>query len=319
MIKSIIDNEIKENTSNHSANQTTRLYIDLVKAANRSLIRPIIGMESGYHLGFGRWIGQTILGDPETPPFVFERPNFDFGYHFDITHADWIGRDGYSRSLNQGHDLIRQRKFFLPQELCAYVFHCTEDGLDFERTYCALLHETEDGIKGSVFIRQEAPSGPFQSWLLDAASFHIGTDGAVTYTYRIPRPFLSDEVIQALKARNDKTIDDMIVATMLLASRSNAIEVSSKRSFKVDRYNSRRKLGQQKLDAPCIVKINRDLLVAEAARVNGPQGVGGAKRPHERRSHFRVIGRGTARQREVIVRASSINGGKPMQSYSVRA
>jgi hypothetical protein len=296
----------------------TRTYIDLVKAAKRGAVRPVTGLEAGYHLGSGRWIGQTIVGDPETPPFVFERANFEFGHHFDTTHADWLGGEAYSYYLDEGYRRITQRDFFLPQPTCAYLFHFTEDPHDFERTYCILLHHTEIGIEGSIFIGQEAPNEPFRSWLVDAASFRLSPDGPVTYIYSIPRPYGTGEAIEALTARTGSAVEDVIVATMLIASPSKVAEISSKRSFRVDLYNSKRRLGQKQLDAPCIVKINRTLIIAEEARTNGQRDGGITKRPHERRAHIRLIWRGTEKEREVKVRAASINGGNPMQPYRVR-
>ncbi|MBL0406424.1 hypothetical protein JKG68_20915 [Microvirga aerilata] len=295
----------------------SRSYLDLVKAAKRGAVRPITGFEAGSHIVGGRWIGQTIVGDPERPPFVFERPNYDLGSLFDRWHTDGIGRDAYSRYLEEGQRRLAKRDLFLPQEICSYLYHCVEDELDFERTYCALLQQSGAGIEGTVFIRQEALNEPFRSWLIDAASFCLCPDGTTTYVYSIPRPKWSNGAIETLKSRTDKLVGDVIVATMLITSSSKVVETSAKRSFSVDVYNRNRRLGQKKLDAPCIVKINRALLLAEGARMT-TQGEGGpTKRAHERRAHVRVIWRGTEKEREVKVRAASINGGNPMQSYRV--
>ena len=292
-----------------------RSYLDLVRAAKRGAVRAIVGWEPGYQAVPGRWSGQMIVGDPERPSHVFERPNYDFEHLFDRVHTDWIGDNLYSHCLDEGYNRFAKRAFFLPQEMCAYVFNCVEDYYDFDRTCCTLLQQTEMWIEGIVFFRQEASSGGLRSWLMEAASFRLSPDGAATITYNIPRPDVPVGSIETLNARIAGVVEDVIVATMLVTLPSKAVEFRPTRSVGIKIYNSTRKLGQPRLDAPCIINVDRNLMLSEMA---DRRDYGTTMCPHERRAHTRVIWRGTEKEREVKVRAASINGGNPMQPYRVK-
>jgi hypothetical protein len=110
---------------------------------------------------------------------------------------------------------------------------------------------------------------------------------------------------------------DMIVATTIIMSPRELIHTAQKRSTKLDILNRNRKVGTPRLDAPTVVRVNRAAMSAHTAALSQFNGSGTPRRPHERRSHVRVLWRGTEKEREVRVRAASINGGNPMQPYRV--
>jgi hypothetical protein len=300
--------------------QMSKSYIDLVKEIRRGTALAVTGYSNGHIVGNARWNGQHWYGaiDPSVQNLGWERPNYDFGHLLDRRHSDWIGSEAYNRYLEEGKQQVNQGAFFLPHPQSAYLFRCVEDDYDFHRAYCAVIHEMDDGITGSLFMQHDAPAGPVpRTWIMDCATFHFDGDGATAEVFGVPEAHATDEVLEMIKAKTAMTVEDVIVATMLLNSPAQITEIRQQRSVGLDLFNRNRKAGQPRIDAPRIVHINRTRLLAETVPTSKASRSGAVKSPHMRRAHIRVLWRGTDREREIKVRASIVNGGKGMQSYTV--
>jgi hypothetical protein len=271
-------------------------------------------------VGNARWGGEHWFGpiDPRVRAFDWERPNYDFGHLLDRRHSDWIGSEAYNRYREEGWDRITQGTFFLPHTQSAYLFRCVEDEYDFHRTYCAVIHETDDGITGSLFMQHDAPAGPVpRTWIMDCATFHFDGDGATAEVFGIPEAHATEEVLEMIKAKTARTVEDVIVATTVLISPAQVAEIRQQRSVGLDLFNRNRKAGQPRIEAPRVVHIKCTRLLAETVLTSEASRSGAVKSPHMRRAHPRVLWRGTDREREIKVRASMVNGGRGMQTYTV--
>jgi hypothetical protein len=296
-------------------------YVELVKAIRRGTALAVTGYSNGHTVGNARWNGQHWYGaiDPSVQNLGWERANYDFGHLLDRRHPDWIGTEAYNRCLEDGWEQITQGTFFLPHPETAYLFHCVEDEYDFNRAYCVLLGEADNGVAGSVFMQHDAPAGTVpRTWIMDCTTFHFDMDGAIAEVFGVPETHATDEVLAMIKAKTAMTVEDVIVATMLLNSPSQVAEIRQRRSVGLDLFNRKRKASQPRIDAPRVVHINRTRLLAETVLTSEASRSGAVKSPHMRRAHPRVLWRGTDKEREIKVRASMVNGGKEMQSYKVK-
>jgi hypothetical protein len=297
----------------------TSTYISLAKALQRNGVSTITSFGPGYASVPGRSNAVTQLGPLKQPARFsrLDRANYDLGHLLDRRHSDWIGDAVYSNYCEEGYSRLLRGDFVPPNERCVYVFRCVEDEWDWDRAYCLFLESTSNEIEGSIFFRQEGASDFGRRWTLDSGSFCLRAGGEITYSYDIPRPHASQQVIDMITHRTQITVDDMIVATMLIMSPVKVVDTIRASHVPSGNLNRRRRLGIPNIEAPTIVRIDRPALAAQMTTDTVLRGQGAPKTPHMRRAHVRVIWRGTEKEREVRVKESVINGGKPMQNYRV--
>jgi hypothetical protein len=298
-----------------------RTFFDLCRAARRNEVFKVDGFAAGQHIGLGRWSGPTLISRMESRKRLqFDQPNFDLGNLLDRQDPTWIGEDVYNHYLFAGHDSIMRSEYFQPYPRCAYLFHCGEDAYDYSRTYCSLLEQTEVGIVGTTLVRQHAPHGHhWARWVQDPAVFSIELDGSVIFRFNVPRPNASDEVISALTARVSRTLDDAIVATMLINAPPHLVQRTQARSAGLKIRNRNRRAGAPRHEVPTLISLDRVRLVEDITSGARQAADGPSKAPHLRRAHIRVLWRGTPEERTVDVRATTVNGGKAAQTYKVVA
>lgn len=290
-------------------------YTGLIKAAKRGRLMQVVGYGSGQIVLDQRWSGLTIrdLAGPELAQIVWRRPNFDFGYLLDRGHGDWIGEAAYESLLGVGLEhLSGKNELLLPFSRCAFLFRFQEDSGDYDRTYCALLDQDSSGIRGMSFIRQDADIGNLaRNWTKECAEFRLDEHGVASLNFDASKPDVAEMIERSFR----QLIDDVVVASLLLAQRKEATATKQPSTLH-RRIGSECGKASSRPDAPIVVLVDRAKLTAIAAEKRDLATAGRAG--HVRRAHIRVLWRGTDKQRNVKVRSSLVNGGGGGGIYVVK-
>jgi hypothetical protein len=240
-------------------------------------------------------------------------PSFDFGHVYDPNSSACIGAERWNTEWQPVTELLEAEHFRLPFDECAFIFRYEETLLKHATTNIVhVYHDDDRSIVGNTWFQQEVNDPVKKRWTMMPFQFvvHQGAPLSVEINFSTPR--LTSDVEADYREDCKAKYTEVLIATLLMSTKAAREEQDERTAQRIAQVNRGRELGKlPPLPMTRVIHIDKTVTTTRAMTATG---TGSAKRPHDRRGHYRTLLSG----KRVEVSPSKIHGGsEAAPSYRV--